>query len=194
MLVMCEDTFVVPYVVKFLREEGYTADDIIEIHSNRLGEIGQQDWDAVKQRLFDIDKHEKSRIIVSVLMLREGFDVNNICVIVPLRSSTSYILLEQTIGRGLRLMWRGAEYEDSKRETREKLLVKKEEPSNYLDILRIIEHPAFIEFYDRVLEGAVGKVKDLPKKDRVVGDIITVGLKEDYRNYDLSWPIIIHDR
>ena len=38
-------------------------------------------------------------------MLREGFDVNNICVIVPLRS-TSFILLEQTIGRGLRLMER----------------------------------------------------------------------------------------
>jgi type III restriction enzyme len=32
-------------------------------------------------------------------MLREGFDVNNICVIVPLRASTSGILLEQTIGR-----------------------------------------------------------------------------------------------
>ena len=30
-----------------------------------------------------------------------------ICVIVPLRSSQAQILLEQTIGRGLRLMWRG---------------------------------------------------------------------------------------
>ena len=59
-----------------------------------------------------MDRHEKPRVIVSVLMLREGFDVNNICVIVPLRSSQAQILLEQTIGRGLRLMWRDAEYND----------------------------------------------------------------------------------
>ena len=52
------------------------------------------------------------KVIVSVLMLREGFDVNNICVIVPLRSSQAQILLEQTIGRGLRLMWRGDEQID----------------------------------------------------------------------------------
>lgn len=127
-------------------------------------------------------------------MLREGFDVNNICVIVPLRSSSSYILLEQTIGRGLRLMWREPEYEDSKRENREKLLIKKEEPNNYMDILSIIEHPAFIEFYDRVLEGAIGKVKELPKKERVVGDIISIGLKPNYQDYDMFWPIIIHDK
>lgn len=81
--------------------------------------------------------------------MREGFDVNNICVIVPLRSSTSYTLLEQTIGRGVRLMWRELQFQESKRETREKILVKKEEPDNYMDILSIVEHPSFMEFYDR---------------------------------------------
>ena len=34
-------------------------------------------------------------------MLKEGFDVNNICVVVPLRASSSSTLLEQLIGRGL---------------------------------------------------------------------------------------------
>lgn len=194
MLVICEDTFVVPHVVSFLRKEGYSEDEITEIHSTKKGDIGEKEWAVVKQKLFDIDKRDKPKIIVSVLMLREGFDVNNICVIVPLRSSSSYILLEQSIGRGLRLMWREPEYEDSKRENREKLLIKKEEPNNYMDILSIIEHPAFIEFYDRVLEGTVGKVKELPKRDRVVGDIINVGLKENYKDYDLFWPIIIHDK
>ncbi|MEK6828055.1 MAG: restriction endonuclease subunit R, partial [Nanoarchaeota archaeon] len=148
----------------------------------------------VKQVLFDIDNQEKPKVIISVLMLREGFDVNNICVIVPLRSSSSYILLEQTIGRGLRLMWREPQYQDSKRETREKLLIKKEEPDNNMDILFIIEHPAFIEFYERELSGAIAETKTLPKKDRVVGDIITVGLKENYQNYDFFWPIIIHEK
>jgi type III restriction enzyme len=194
MLVICEDTTVVPVVNQFLMQEGLTQEYIMEIHSNRQGEIGQDEWEKVKQKLFDIDKHEKPKVIVSVLMLREGFDVNNICVIVPLRSSTSYILLEQTIGRGLRLMWREPQYQESKNENREKLLVKKEEPDNYLDILSIIEHPAFIEFYERELSGAITETKTLPKKERVVGDIISVGLKENYQKYDFFWPIIIHEK
>ena len=194
MLIICEDTTVVPVVNQFLIQEGLVQEDIMEIHSNRQGEIGQDEWEQVKQRLFDIDKHKTPKAIISVLMLREGFDVNNICVIVPLRSSSSYILLEQTIGRGLRLMWREPQYQDSKRENREKLLVKKEEPDNYMDILSIIEHPAFIEFYERELMGAIGETKTLPKKERVVGDIIPVGLKEDYQKYDFFFPIIIHEK
>lgn len=61
-------------------------------------------------------------------MLREGFDVSNVCVIVPLRSSEAPILLEQVIGRGLRLMWRGREYEDIKRENLINLYEKKPRP------------------------------------------------------------------
>lgn len=194
MLVICEDTTVVPVVSQFLIQEGLVQDDIMEIHSNRKGEIGQDEWEQVKQRLFDIDNNKTPKVIISVLMLREGFDVNNICVIVPLRSSSSYILLEQTIGRGLRLMWREPQYQDSKRENREKLLIKKEEPDNYMDILSIIEHPAFIEFYERELSGAFGETKILPKKERVVGDIISVELKENYQKYDFFWPIIIHEK
>jgi type III restriction enzyme len=85
-------------------------------------------------------------------------------------------------------MWREPEYEESKNETRDKLLVKKEEPDNYMDILSIIEHPLFIEFYDKLLEGAVGKVSHLPKKDRVVGEFVSVSLKNNYQIYDLFWP------
>ena len=194
MLVICEDTFVVPHVFNFLKREGYSEEEIMEIHSNKKGEIGEEEWGKVKQKLFDMDKHDKPKIIVSVLMLREGFDVRNVCVLVVLRRSDSDLLLEQTIGRGLRLMWREPEYEDSKKENREKLLIKKEEPNNYMDILSIIEHPAFIEFYDRELGDVMAQVKELPKKDRVVGDIISIGLKSNYKDYDLFWPLIIHDK
>ena len=194
MLIICEDTFAVPHVISFLKQEGYTEEEITEIHSNRKGDIGQKEWDNVRQKLFNIDNNNKPKVIVSVLMLREGFDVNNICVIVPLRSSSSYILLEQTIGRGLRLMWREPEYEEAKTISREKLLIKKEEPDNYMDILSIIEHPAFIEFYDRVLGDMVGHVKELPKREKIVGDIISITLKSNYKDYDLFWPIIIHDK
>lgn len=194
MLIICEDTNVVPYVTQFMKQEGLSDDEITEIHSNKKGEVKPEEWATIKQKLFNLDKHENPKVIVSVLMLREGFDVNNICVVVPLRSSTSYILLEQVIGRGLRLMWREPEYTEIKDENREKLLIKKQEPDSYLDILSIIEHPAFIEFYERVLEGAIGKVEKIPKRDRVVGDLINIRLKEDFKDYDLFWPIIIHDK
>ena len=84
-------------------------------------------------------------------MLREGFDVNNICVIVPLRSTQSAILLEQTVGRGLRLMWREPEYSEEKRENRLQVLVKKKAHKSYIDMLSIIEHPAFLDFYNDLI-------------------------------------------
>jgi type III restriction enzyme len=196
MMIICEDTKVAPFVTEFLKSEDLTEDEIVEIHSDKKGNIPQKEWNEIKQRLFNIDKHDKPRVIVSVLMLREGFDVNNICVVVPLRSTTSPILLEQTIGRGLRLMWRESIYDDIKTENRIRLLDKKEEPLNYLDLLSIVEHPAFIEFYDKYIdEGSVGTALELPKtRENILGDIINVGLREDYEKYDFYWPIIVRDK
>ena len=194
MLVVCEDTKVVPLVVAFMMQEGYSEDEVMEIHSTKKGDVSEDEWRAIEQRLFDIDRHEKPKVIVSVLMLREGFDVNNICVIVPLRSASSYVLLEQLIGRGLRLMWRGPDYDDIRSENREKLLVKKEEPDSYIDILSVVEHPNFIEYYERVLAGMVGKVGEELAKTKVVGDLIRVGLKPNYRDYDLFWITILQEK
>lgn len=117
MMVICEDTNVTPFVESFLKEEGLAEKDVLRIDSNAKGEVKEKDWMQVKERLFNIDKYESPKVIVSVLMLREGFDVNNICVIVPLRSTQSAILLEQTVGRGLRLMWREPEYSEEKGKT-----------------------------------------------------------------------------
>jgi type III restriction enzyme len=62
-------------------------DDVMTIDSGKKAELGEKDWAPVRERLFSVDNHATPRVIVSVLMLREGFDVNNICVIVPLRSA-----------------------------------------------------------------------------------------------------------
>jgi len=105
MLVVCEDTTVTPLVADFMQLEGLADDEVLRVDSNRKGELKPDEWKVLRERLFDVDRHKSPRVIVSVLMLREGFDVNNICVIVPLRASSAGILLEQTIGRGLRLMW-----------------------------------------------------------------------------------------
>lgn len=196
MLVVCEDTGVTPFVTEFLTScEGLGEEDVIQIDSDKKGSVPAKEWNEIKQRLFNIDQYRKPRVIVSVLMLREGFDVNNICVIVPLRSSEAPILLEQIIGRGLRLMWREPEFHDLKEENRTRLLERKEQPDNYLDILSIIEHPAFMRFYEDLLnEGLAGETRTLPERDRVLGDIVHVGLKEDYQRYDLYWPVILSER
>lgn len=198
MLVVCEDTDVVPLVKKFLVGEGLREDDVLEIHSNKKGEVGQEDWEEIKKQLFSLDRHKKPRVVVSVLMLREGFDVNNICVIVPLRSSTSGILLEQTIGRGLRLMWRGnPEIDELKRENLHRILIEKKEVSNYFDVLSIIEHPAFRQFYQELLDkGLVGEdtTDDPGAEIRPKGDLIAVGLKPDYEKYDFRLPVIMHEK
>ena len=49
--------------------------------------------------------------------------------------------MEQTIGRGLRLMWRDDEYTDRKRENRERINAG-QEPGSLRDVLSIVEHPA----------------------------------------------------
>lgn len=191
MLVVCEDTTVTPLVAEFLQDEGLHADDVLSVDSGKKAELGEKDWAPVRQRLFDVDRHAQPRVIVSVLMLREGFDVSNICVIVPLRSSQAQILLEQTIGRGLRLMWRESEYADLKRENRERIN-RGQEPGNLIDILSIVEHPAFQTFYDELMqEGLVGTTGDEGPPSG--GDLLPVGLCDGYESFDFAIPFILRE-
>lgn len=195
MLVMCEDTEVVPLVADFLRMEGIDDDDILEIHSNKKGEVGEDQWNEMKQKLFALDKYKKPRIVISVLMLREGFDVNNICVIVPLRSSQSNILREQTIGRGLRLMWRGnKEIDELKAENRHRIMVERKSATNYFDVLSIVEHPAFRDFYKELLDkGLIGEESEDENETKAKGDMLAVELRENYQQYDFRLPTIIQE-
>jgi type III restriction enzyme len=194
MMVVCEDTSVTPFVTEFLESEGIDKEDILAIDSNKQGEVKPDEWLTIKEKLFNIDQYSHPKIIVSVLMLREGFDVNNICVVVPLRASTASILLEQTIGRGLRLMWREPEYQEEKEENRKAVLVRKEKPKSYLDMLSIIEHPEFQRFYEELLDQDLyGVEEEDVSSTTVTGDLIKVGLKEEYEKYDLFWPIVIRD-
>ncbi|MBO1765797.1 DEAD/DEAH box helicase family protein [Allobranchiibius sp. GilTou38] len=195
LLVICEDTNVSPYVVEFLQSTGLSEDDILRVDSGRKQELGAKDWEPIKELLFDVDRHEQPKVIVSVLMLREGFDVNNICVVVPLRSSQASILLEQTVGRGLRLMWRGNDQIDElKRETRERIS-KKQEPNNYFDVLFVVEHPAFNDFYNQLVDGGldIAEIDDDADNKSATGDLEYVDLRDGYQAYDFETPIIIRD-
>lgn len=193
MLVVCEDTSVSPLVAAFFRDEGLSDDEVMAIDSGKKAELGEKDWAPVRERLFSVDQHAEPKVIISVLMLREGFDVNNICVIVPLRSSQAQILLEQTIGRGLRLMWRDAEYADSKRENRERI-ASHQEPNSLIDILSIVEHPAFSDFYQELMqEGLAGTTTEESDSTSSVGDLISVALREDFAEYDFAIPFIVRE-
>ena len=70
-------------------------------------EITKDDLDLARRAARDVDGSDsRIRCIVSVLMLREGWDVRNVCVVVTLRSMTAKakILPEQALGRGFRRM------------------------------------------------------------------------------------------
>ena len=88
---------------------GEYADKVLTVHS-----------DAPDQALADLDKLEDPgspyRIVVSVGMLKEGWDNKAVYVIASMRASVSTILTEQTLGRGLRLpfgSYTGIEYLDT---------------------------------------------------------------------------------
>ncbi|WBU27744.1 DEAD/DEAH box helicase family protein [Rhodopseudomonas palustris] len=195
MLVVCEDTTVTPLVAEFMKGEGLADEEVLTVDSNRKGELKAEEWKQLRERLFDVDRHKAPRVIVSVLMLREGFDVNNICVIVPLRASSAGILLEQTIGRGLRLMWRGNEYDDIKRDNRQSIKAG-QTPANMIDILSIVEHPAFQSFYDELIqEGLAAEADDEDDENTSsTGDLISVGLRPGFEALDFAIPFILREQ
>lgn len=91
-------------------------DSVLTIHTNNSGEIkesasSKKDKEALeilRKAADEIDKDNSPyKAVVSVLMLREGWDVRNVTTIVGLRpfGADSKILPEQTIGRGLRKMF-----------------------------------------------------------------------------------------
>ena len=110
----------------------FGGDKTLVIHTDRAGEVSKGDLDTARRLARDVDSNEsKINAIVSVLMLREGWDVQNVTVVVGLRpySAKANILPEQTIGRGLRLMFRG-------------------DAPSYTERVDIIGNGAFLEFVD----------------------------------------------
>ncbi len=92
-------------------------DAVLVIHTKNNGEISEatsgkakEELEKLRQQSNEIDSNSSPyKAIVSVLMLKEGWDVRNVTTIVGLRaySAKSNILPEQTLGRGLRKMYRG---------------------------------------------------------------------------------------
>lgn len=110
LFVMAEKTVYADALGEYLwknAEFGFKQSEVLVIHTDSTGEIQKRDLEKARQVARDIDKAEsKIKAIVSVMMLREGWDVRNVTVVLGLRPFTAKaeILPEQVIGRGLRLM------------------------------------------------------------------------------------------
>lgn len=80
--------------------EGRYKGKVITVHSKKTG----QEKDEIIQQLLTVEDPENPvEIVIHVNMLKEGWDVTNLYTIVPLRAANSKTLVEQSIGRGLRL-------------------------------------------------------------------------------------------
>lgn len=104
MLVVCQNIEHANSVLSFIKSDeclgGKYKRQVIEIDSGK----GAIEKDENVQLLLNVERTDNPvEIIVHVNMLKEGWDVNNLYTIVPLRSAYSRTLVEQTIGRGLRL-------------------------------------------------------------------------------------------
>jgi type III restriction enzyme len=158
---------------------------VLTIHTNNSGEIkettsSKKDKDALdilRKAADDIDKdHSPYKAVVSVLMLREGWDVRNVTTIVGLRpfGADSKILPEQTIGRGLRRMFPEAGFDQQ-----EKLVV--------------VGTPAFLEFVESLkTEGVEFQYSPMGKgskgKNPIIIEVDKENSSKDLEALDIPIP------
>jgi type III restriction enzyme len=154
---------------------------VLTIHTNNSGEIKEtaankkatEELEKLRKAADDIDKEwSPYRAVVSVLMLREGWDVKNVSTVVGLRpfGAESEILPEQTIGRGLRKMF----------------------PLDVEEKLVVVGTPAFLEFVERLkTEGVEFQYSPMGKETKSKSPIfIEVDKDNPNKNLDeLDIPI-----
>jgi len=185
LFIMTDDTRNCDDVAEFL-EKSYPQlkGAVLTIHTNKSGEISEtvtgkkeKELQELRKKANEIDSMESPyKVIVSVLMLKEGWDVKNVTTIVGLRpySSDSKILPEQTLGRGLRRMFFGQDVEE---------------------YVSVIGTPAFMEFVESIK--AEGVELEKRKMDRttspitpIVIEVDTENVKKDIENLDIELPVL----
>jgi type III restriction enzyme len=131
MLVIARDTTHAKKLLDLIQSndffDGRYKDKVIQVDSSVSGEKE----DEMVERLLNVEKWEEpTEIVIHVNMLKEGWDVTNLYTIVPLRAANARILIEQSIGRGLRLPY------------------GKRTGDKIIDRLNIVAHDKFQEIVD----------------------------------------------
>lgn len=104
LLVIARDTTHAGQLLSLIQSDGFFEgrykDKVIQVDSSQTG----AKEDEMVERLLKVEHTEEpTEIVIHVNMLKEGWDVTNLYTIVPLRAANARILIEQSIGRGLRL-------------------------------------------------------------------------------------------
>jgi len=184
LFVMTDDTRNCDDVAEYL--EGHypdLKDSTLVIHTKNNGEISEAQSGKAKDELETLRKEANEiddadnpfKAIISVMMLKEGWDVRNVTTIVGLRaySSKSNILPEQTLGRGLRKMY----------------------PGGTEEYVSVVGTNAFMDFVESIqAEGVVLERKAMgegtePKTPLVV-EVDTENEKKDLDALDIEIPIL----
>ncbi len=187
LFVMVDDTRNCDEVAEYLANTYPDLNDpgaVLTIHTKNNGEVSEASSGKAKEELEKLretannvdDPASPCRAIVSVLMLKEGWDVRNVTTIVGLRaySSKSNILPEQTLGRGLRKMYPG--------ETEE--------------MVSVVGTAAFMEFIDQIqAEGVDLERKPMgegtqPKAPLVI-EIDRDNVHKDIDRLDIEIPVLM---
>ncbi len=184
LFVMTDDTRNCDAVAEFL--EGKYPDlkgAVLVIHTKNNGEISEaasgkskEEMDLLREQANSIDDAASPyKAIVSVMVLKEGWDVRNVTTIVGLRAYTaqSNILPEQTLGRGLRKMYSG-------------------EIEEYVSV---VGTDAFMEFVESIkAEGVILDKKPMgpgsPANTPIVIEIDNANVKKDIEKLDIEIPIL----
>ena len=158
-------------------------DAVLVIHTKNNGEISESTSGKSKEELEKLRKQANEidgmdspyKAIISVMVLKEGWDVRNVTTIVGLRaySAKSNILPEQTLGRGLRKMY----------------------PGGVEEYVSVVGTNAFMDFVESIqAEGVVLERKPMgegtePKTPLVV-EIDKENVKKDIDALDIEIPVL----
>ena len=186
LFVMTDDTRNCDDVAEYLKgnyPELSAKDAVLVIHTKDNGEISEaasgkkkEELELLRQQANGIDSLESPyKAIVSVLMLKEGWDVKNVTTIVGLRAyaAKSNILPEQTLGRGLRKMY----------------------PGGIEEYVSVVGTDAFMDFVESIqAEGVVLERKPMGEgtgaKTPLVVEIDTDNEKKDIEALDIEIPVL----
>lgn len=156
-LVVCRDISHANDIYEYINSEsffdGQYKDKVLQIDSSTKND------DYIAPQFLSLENPgNQIEIVIHVNMLKEGWDVTNLYTIVPLRAANASILVEQTIGRGLRLPYEGKRTGDDK-----------------IDKLTVVAH----ENFERVIEAAQDTDSVLNKMNFI--EIDEDDLKEESR-------------
>ncbi|PIT99094.1 MAG: type III restriction endonuclease subunit R [Bdellovibrionales bacterium CG10_big_fil_rev_8_21_14_0_10_45_34] len=156
---------------------------VLVIHTKNNGEISEassgknkEELDKLREQANTIDSNDSHyKAIISVMVLREGWDVRNVTTIVGLRAFTAQnnILPEQALGRGLRKMY----------------------PGNIQEFVSIVGTPAFMDFVESIQQegvelerGPMGSGSQ--SRTPLVVEIDSENKKKDLEALDIEIPIM----